>query len=78
MTTQEKPKDTKAEILSQILHSMEEKDRMHNEVMFGTATSFVQGSNSLVQSSKPKTALEQESDNFMSKIAGYDFGIRYS
>lgn len=69
-------KDLKSEVLSQIFKVMDDKEKMHNEVMFGMGGQ----SQSMVQQStpsKPLSPLEKNSSEFMSKISTYDFGIKY-
>lgn len=68
----EPKKDLKQEVLSQIFQVMDNKEKMHKEVMFG-----IQPQSMMVQTTKPKTELEKNSFDFMSKISSYDFGIKY-
>ena len=75
-----KPKDdVKSEVLSQILNVMDQKDKFHQEVMFGTAKSMSTTSpTAFMQRSKPLSKLEQDSEDFMKKISSFDFGISYN
>ena len=71
-------KDLKAEVLSQIFKVMDDKEKMHNEVMYGMGNSQPQ---SLIQQSapvKPMTPLEKNSNEFISKISAFSFGINYN
>ena len=80
--TSKPQKDVKSEVLTQIFKVMDDKEKMHNDIMFGEGNgplSTVQSIN-MVQRTKPKkplTVLEQNSNDFMGKISTFDFGISY-
>jgi hypothetical protein len=52
---------------------MDEKEKMHNDVMFGVGMQ----SQSFVQKSLPATELDNNSNEFLQKISSFDFGIKY-
>ena len=53
---------------------MDDKEKMHNEVMFGMGSG---GPQAMVQQSVPTTSLDKNSNEFISKISAFDFGIKY-
>jgi hypothetical protein len=58
----------KDEILNKILGVMDEKQKTHDQILFGTPIETVgAGAGSLVQQTKPKT----ESDIFLEKLKSY-------
>ena len=68
----EPSKDLKQEVLSQIFKVMDNKEKMHQEVMFGVGQP-----QAMVQQTKPLSEAEKISTEFISKISAYDFGIKY-